>query len=103
MSVFPQDMRARQRGMAAEIDLDRGREPAEIIAVALGNQKRSFGEIHLTRDVEHPGGFGWSWEDADRGRVPRERFAGERVYLCDPEAHASKSIAIGLNGRVVAA
>ena len=87
MSVFPQDMRARQRGMAAEIDLDRGREPAEIIAVALGNQKRSFGEIHLTRDVEHPGRFGGFGENADAGGVAGEGFVGERVDLGDADWH----------------
>src|SRR5882672_4058700 len=95
-------MRARQRRMTAEIDLDGGREPAEIVAVALGHQERRLGEIHLACDVQHPGGVGWFWEDADRGGVPSERFVGERVDLRDPEAHASKSIAIGLNGRAVA-
>src|SRR6267142_5655029 len=84
-------MRARQRRMTAEIDLDGGREPAEIVAVALGHQERRLGEIHLACDVQHPGGVGWFWEDADRGGVPSERFVGERVDLRDAQGHARES------------
>src|SRR6267378_692383 len=103
MTVFPQHMRARERRVAAEIDFDGRREPAEIVAIALRNQEGSLGEIHLARDAEHPGGFGWSRKNANCCWIAGEWSVGECVHLSNAEAHASKSIAIGLNGRVVVA
>src|SRR5882762_5451013 len=92
MTVFPQHVRAGECRVAAEIDFDRWREPAEIVAVASRNQERGFGETHFARDVEHPGRFGGLGENANAGGIAGEGFVGERVDLCDAEAHASKSI-----------
>ena len=52
--VFPKEMRARQRGMAAQRDLDRRREPAELPAVAFLEQEGGLGQIHFRRDLLHP-------------------------------------------------
>ena len=76
-------MCAGERRVAAQIDFDRRREPAEIVPVALGNEECRLGEVHLTRDVEHPLWIGWFWEDADRGWIPSERAIGESVDLGD--------------------
>ena len=96
ISVFPQHVCAGERRVAAEIHFDRGREPTEIVALALRNEERSLREIHLARDVEHPLWIRWLWQDADRGWVPSERAIGEGVNLRYPKAHAFKSIAPGL-------
>ena len=74
--------------MATEIDFDGGREPAEIVAVALFHEKCRLGEVHFAGDVEHPRWFGWFWEEADRGWVPSERAIRESVNLRYPKAHA---------------
>src|SRR5882762_6263150 len=103
VAVLPQHVRTRERRMTAEIDFDRRREPAEIVAVASLHEKGGFGEVHLARDVEHPRRLGGLGEDADCGRIACEGSIRESINLRDPEAHASKSIAIGPNGRVVAA
>jgi len=69
--------------VTAEIDFDGGREPAQIVAVALRNEKGGLGEIHLSCDIEHPGRIGGFWKDADGGRVAGEGAIRERVYLRD--------------------
>src|SRR6267154_3074705 len=92
MTVFPQHVGAGERRVAAEIDFDRWREPAEIVAVALLHQKCGLGETHLARDVQHPGRFRGFGENANARGIAGEGFVGERVDLGDAEAHAYKSI-----------
>src|SRR5437899_2959837 len=89
MSVFPQHVRARECRVTAEIDFDGRREPAEVVAVTLRNEKGGLGEVHLACDVEHPGGIGGLRQDADGGGVAAEGAICERVYLRDTERHAS--------------
>src|SRR5882762_1827167 len=103
VAVLPQHVRTRERRMAAEIDFDRRREPAEIVALASLHEEGGLGEVHLARDVEHPCGFGGLRKDADGRGISCEGSIRESINLRDAEAHASKSIAIGPNGRVVAA
>src|SRR5437867_7372088 len=87
MTVFPQHMRARERGVAAEIDFDCRREPAEIVAVLAGNQECCLGEIHLARDVQHPGRVSGFGQNTNGGGVSREGAIGECIYLRDSECH----------------
>src|SRR5207249_9901765 len=94
-TVFPQHMRAGECRVAAEIDFDGGRKPAEIVAVALPNEECGFGEIHFPCHVQHPGWFGGFRENADGGGVSCKRLVCKCVDLCYAEAHASKSIAPG--------
>src|SRR2546430_11288403 len=44
-------LRARERGVPAERDFHRRREPAEPIAAVFLMEERRFGEVHLTRHV----------------------------------------------------
>src|SRR2546428_12128396 len=69
MPFLPQHVRRGERRMAAQVHLDGGREPAEAVAVALGMQKRRLGEVHLARDVLHPGWVGRAAENADGGGI----------------------------------
>ena len=73
--------------MAAQIDLDRRREPAQRIVGALAHEEGGFGEIILRRDRLH-GGVGQPFgQRADRGGVAAKQFFGERINLVDRQAH----------------
>src|SRR5712672_1975291 len=93
VAVLPQHVRTRERRMPAEIDFDRRCKPTEIVTVALLHQERGLCQVHLARHVQHPGRLGGLGEHADGGGIAGEWLVGERVYLRDAEAHASKSIA----------
>ncbi len=74
--------------MAAEIHFDRGREPAEAIAVGFFNKISSLGEVVLDGDVlqrlvRQP--FG---KRDDRRGVASEDTGGEGIHLVDGEFHA---------------
>jgi hypothetical protein len=84
---FPQCVRAGERCVAAEIDLDRRREPAQREAVVARKQKCRLGEVHLRGDVLHPLGIALPVEQADRGRVALECLSREGVDL--KEAHGA--------------
>ena len=58
--------------MAAEIDLDTRREPAQRILATLSHQESGFGEIVLRGDRLHGGVRQPSLERADRGRIAAE-------------------------------
>ena len=88
VAVFPQDVRAGERRVPAQIDFDSGREPAEIVSVALRHQKGSLGEIHLARDLEHPFLVRRLGKDANSRRITGKRAIRERIDLCDVEGHA---------------
>ena len=80
---LPQHVRARQRGVSAQLDFGDGREPSqrEVGRGRAGCEKRGLGQVHLRRDRLHPPLVGGLVEDAHRGRVAAERLAGERVDL----------------------
>lgn len=65
--------------MSAKIDFNFWREPAEIKSVGVGNQERSFGEIHFHRHVLQPGIITPSAERHDRSWVASERLAREGI------------------------
>ncbi len=90
MAVFPQHVRAGQRCVAAEIDFDGRREPAQIISIPAKNEKRGFGKVHLARDVLHPRGFSGVGENADGSGIAGEGAVGERVDLRDAQWHNAR-------------
>src|SRR5262249_50113414 len=52
---LPEHVRGCESGMAAEIDFHGGSEPAQIPKSISAPQKSGFREVHLARDVLHPG------------------------------------------------
>ena len=78
---LPQHVRAGQRGVAAERDLHRGREPAQRVAAVVRVQERGLGEVHLHRHVLHPHLVARTLHHAHGRGVPHERPLGERIYL----------------------
>ena len=83
-ALLPEDVRAGQRRVAAEVHLDSWGEPAQrVVAVGPSSEKGSLRQIHLARDELHPAivaGFG---QDGDCRRIAREGLIGERVDLPD--------------------
>jgi hypothetical protein len=79
--LAPQDVRAGERRVTAELYFDGRREPAKRPLVVRGQEERGFGEIHLGRDVLHPGVVTLAIEEAYRGRVSFERLRRECVDL----------------------
>ena len=79
--------------MPAQIDLDRRREPAQIVVVAamgaFGHEERGFREIVLSRDRLHRRVRQPDVEGADGGRVAGEQPACERINLIERELHWS--------------
>ncbi len=74
--------------MAAEIDLDRGGEPAQGIALALADEESRLGEVvlggdRLQRRIRQP-----FLERHDGRRIAGEDAIGEGVDLIDRQAHA---------------
>ena len=87
VSLFPEHVRARERGVAAKGHLDRRREPPEREAVVALLEERGLREVHLAGDALHPALVARRGEQAHRRGVARERDVGERIDLGDPEAH----------------
>ena len=50
VAVFPEDVGAGEGGVATEVDLGNGREPAKAEAGVRGDEKGRLGEIHLRGD-----------------------------------------------------
>ena len=73
--------------MAAKVHLDRGREPAQAIAVGFRADERGLGEVHFPGDILHPFFIGGSRKNTDCGRVAGEGFIGEGVDLVDGYGH----------------
>ena len=78
--------------MTAQIDLGRGREPAEAIAVALGHEKRGFRRVVLGRDRLHHGPGQPRVERAHGRRFAGERPIGKGVDLVERNAHRLGSL-----------
>src|SRR5439155_4738793 len=68
VTLLPQHVRARERRVTAQRDLDGGGEPAQPVALVFGMEERRLGEVHLARHVLHPAlvvrGGGGGGEDA---------------------------------------
>src|SRR5262249_38764612 len=77
--LAPQRVRAGQRGVAAEIDLDCRSEPAQRPAVVPAEEECRLGEVHLRADVLHPFRVALAVEKTDRGRIAAKRLVGESV------------------------
>ena len=90
MTVLPQNVRARDGGVAAQVHFDRGRQPAQIEFAVAWNQKSSFREIHFTGDGAQPFLRPGLLEQAHGSRVSGEGNTGESV----DSGHSSKHIAI---------
>ena len=74
--------------MAAEVNLDPGREPSEMIdPIPFEGQVRGLGEVHLRGHREHPRILDRPVEHQDGRRVPRERPIGKGIHHGDPLGH----------------
>src|SRR5690349_16142605 len=78
-SETPQRMRAGQRRVATQRDLDRGREPAQGPIILQGPQIGRLRVTELERDVLHPSFLGGSIEQANGRRIAGERTRRERI------------------------
>ena len=87
MSFLPENMRASQRRMAAEVDLDRRREPAQLVAVLFLVKEGGLRQVHLASHVLQPAGIARLGKDANGGGIARERAIGEGVNLNDRDRH----------------
>ena len=72
--------------MAAEVDLDLGRQPAKAGRVGREVDEGGLGVAHLGRDRRHPRLGRGRPEQADASGVPGERTVGERVDDVDRDA-----------------
>ncbi len=89
-AFLPEHVRARHRGVAAEIDLDRRREPAQVEAAVVATDKeRRLREVHLARDELHPFRVACFRQHGDGRRVATERLVRERVDLPDAQRHSA--------------
>jgi len=84
-----QNVSASQRRMAAQCDLDRGREPAQAEAVILPDQERSLRQVHLARDIAHPPLRTGLCQQTDRSGVAAKHPVGEHVDLRQDLPHAT--------------
>ena len=88
---LPEDVRAGQRRVAAQVDLDGGREPAQLEVPRLvgdhGPDERGLGEVHLGGHGLHPRRVRGRLEEAHRGRVAGEGAGRERVHMEKGRAH----------------
>src|ERR1700688_4044317 len=89
VSLFPEKMRARERGMPAKINFHDRREPAQTKLTAARNQKRRFRKVHFASNKLHPGIFRLFFQKTHCRRISRERPFREGVYLKDLESHDS--------------
>src|SRR5947208_13431447 len=74
-------MRARQRGVTAEVDLHDRCEPAKRPSVGARQQESRLRQIHLSADALHPLRTPLAIEKADRRRIAAEWLVGEGVDL----------------------
>lgn len=68
--------------MAAELDFNRGREPAQPEPIPVSwHQECRFSQVHFGRHVLHPGRIGRDVEQADRRRVAAKGLVREGIDL----------------------
>ena len=89
---LPERVGARQRGVAAEVDLRDRREPPQAVAVAVREEEGRLGQVHLRGQRLHPRLAGGPLQQADRGRVAGEGARGEGVDLVQRRGHHGESI-----------
>src|SRR3546814_15436073 len=73
--------------MAAQIDLDRGREPAQVIILAARHEEGGLGQVVLRRDRLHRRIGDPTVQRADGGGVAAEDAVGESVDLIQWDPH----------------
>jgi hypothetical protein len=81
-------VRGGERRVAAQVDLDRGREPAQAVARALGNEERGLAQVVLGRDRLHEPVVEPGAERHDAGRIAGERPIAEGVDPVEWQLHA---------------
>jgi hypothetical protein len=75
-------MRRCQRGVAAQIDFNRWREPSQRPFAAFSSNEGGLGQVHLRRERLHPLRVGFAAvEQADGGGISAERGVGEGVNV----------------------
>ncbi len=82
---LPEDVRAAQGRVAAEVDLDRRREPTKPEVVAAPFQEGGLGLVHLGGDALHPGFVSRVIEQANTRGVAGEGAIGERIDQIERE------------------
>jgi len=78
--------------MAAQLDLDRRREPAQTKILSVGNQKGGLGEIILFGDGLQRRVRRKSVEQDDGGGIAGEAAVGESIDLKNGEIHGENSV-----------
>ncbi len=73
--------------MAAEVDFQRGSEPAELVPGLRGEEEGGLGLVHLAGQRLHPLVGLRRSEVAHPGGVPREGSVGEGVDQPEVEGH----------------
>jgi hypothetical protein len=86
---FPERVRTRKRGVAAEGDLDRGRKPAQLPTVGAGHEEGGFRQIQFGGDRLHPVRVRRSSQHADGGGIAPEFHRGKRIHHTNGLAHLS--------------
>src|SRR5215831_17733832 len=96
MFVFPKEMCAGQRGVAAQSDLCRRREPAQAELVAGRDEKSRFGQVHLTRDELHPRCVARLRKKADGRGISCEGLVSKGIHLRNRQMHCASQIPVRL-------
>src|SRR5712692_6003549 len=79
--LFPQRMRAGQRGMTAEVDLHDRCEPAKRPSVGARQQESRLRQVHLRADALHPLRAPLAIQKTDCRWIPAKGLVGEGVDL----------------------
>ena len=85
-------MRCGQCGVPAQIDLDGGREPADMVADRPAHIERRLGLVVLHGDLLHRRRGQPSGQRANPGRVAVEQLIGESVDLVVTKLHGGASL-----------
>ncbi len=73
--------------MAAQVDLNRWREPTELEIISLGPNESCLGQVHFGGDGLHPFGVALAIQQAHSSRIARKRLVGESVNLNQSNGH----------------
>jgi hypothetical protein len=74
---LPQGVGTREGCVATEIDLELGREPTQVVPVAVLEQERRLREVHLACNLLHPTIALRLRQETDARGVSRERLGSE--------------------------
>ena len=89
MAFFPKNVRAGERGVAAEIHLDGRGQPAQTVSAVFGMQKRGLGEVHFAGDIAHPLFIGAAGSTHTAAGFPAKGRGRESIDLDDADRHES--------------